>query len=82
MKQFQDEHLTDLKREPVTHVAVGRPFAEIVAYAADHEVQLIVLATHGRGAIAHMLLGSTTEKVLRKAPCAVLTVRADLPEAE
>lgn len=82
MKQFQDEHLTGLKREPVTHVAVGRPFAEIVAYAADHDVQLIVLATHGRGAIAHMLLGSTTEKVLRKAPCAVLTVRADLPEAE
>ena len=35
------------------------------------------MATHGRGAIAHMLLGSTTEKVVRKAPCAVMTVRSN-----
>jgi len=76
MQQFQGEHLTGLKRAPVTHVAIGRPFAEIIGYARGHDVQLIVLATHGRGAITQMLLGSTTEKVVRKAPCAVLTVRA------
>ncbi len=76
MEQFRAEHLADLKQAPITHVAIGRPFAEIIAYARGNDINLIVLGTHGRGAIAHMLLGSTTEKVVRKAPCAVLTVRA------
>ncbi|MGB2986633.1 MAG: universal stress protein [Phycisphaerae bacterium] len=76
MEQFRDEHLADLKRPPIVHVAMGRPFAEIIGYARENEINLIVMGTHGRGAIAHMLLGSTTEKVVRKAPCAVLTVRA------
>ena len=76
MEEFSAEHLTDLKREPTTHVVLGRPFAEIISYARDNSVCLIVMGTHGRGAIAHMLLGSTTEKVVRKAPCAVMTVRA------
>lgn len=76
LEKFRNEHLGGLKQEPVTHVAVGRPFAEIIGYARKNNIQLIVLATHGRGAIAHVLLGSTTEKVVRKAPCAVLTIRA------
>ncbi len=76
MDRFRTEHLADLKQEAVTHVTMGRPFAEIIAYAREHDVDLIVMGTHGRGAIAHMLLGSTTEKVVRKAPCAVMTVRA------
>jgi len=53
----------------------GHPFVEIVRYAKDNEIDLIVMGTHGRGAIAHMLLGSVAEKVVRKAPCPVLTVR-------
>ncbi len=76
MEQFRAEHLGDGKRPPITHVAMGRPFAEIIGYAREKEIKLIVMGTHGRGAIAHVLLGSTTEKVVRKAPCAVLTVRA------
>ncbi len=76
MERFAAEHLAPLKRPPITHVCAGRPFAEIIAYSREHNVDLIVLGTHGRGAIAHMLLGSTTEKVVRKAPCAVLTIRA------
>ncbi len=60
----------------VSHVAYGRPFAEIIAYARDNHIDLIVMATHGRGAIAHVLLGSTVEKVVRKSPCAVLTIRS------
>ena len=76
MEQFRAEHLVDLPREPITHVTMGRPFAEIIAYSRNNEIGLIVMGTHGRGAIAHMLLGSTTEKVVRKAPCAVMTVRA------
>jgi nucleotide-binding universal stress UspA family protein len=53
----------------------GSPFVEIVRYARDQDVDLIVMGTHGRGPIAHMLLGSVAEKVVRKAPCPVLTVR-------
>jgi nucleotide-binding universal stress UspA family protein len=59
----------------VFSVASGSPFVEIVRYARAHEVDLIVIGTHGRGPIAHMLLGSVAEKVVRKAPCPVLTVR-------
>jgi len=76
MERFRTEHLAGLTKEPVTHVAIGRPFTEIIGYARKNDVRLIVLSTHGRGAIAQMLLGSTTEKVVRKAPCAVLTIRA------
>ena len=50
-------------------------FVEIVRYARENEIDLLVLGTHGRGAIAHMLIGSVAEKVVRKAPCPVLTVR-------
>ncbi len=54
---------------------VGVPWAEIVAYAKEEEIDLVVLGTHGRGAIAHLLLGSVVEKVLHAAPCPVLSVR-------
>lgn len=60
-----------VKRE----VVPGHPFVEIIRYAREHDIGLIVIGTHGRGAIAHMLLGSVAEKVVRKAPCPVLTVR-------
>ena len=53
----------------------GSPFAEIVKTARGEEVDLIVIGTHGRGVVAHVLLGSVAERVVRKAPCPVLTVR-------
>ncbi len=82
MERFCADLFADVKRPVVSHVAYGRPFAEIIAYARENNIDLIVMATHGRGAIAHVLLGSTTEKVVRKAPCAVLTIRsADQPFA-
>lgn len=56
-------------------VRVGHPFVEIIRYAREHDVGMIVMGTHGRGAVAHMLLGSVAEKVVRMAPCPVLTVR-------
>ena len=61
-----------------SEVTRGHPFVEIVRYARAHRIDLIVMGTHGRGAVEHMLLGSVAEKVVRKAPCPVLTVR--LPE--
>jgi len=56
-------------------ISTGKPFVEIVKLARADNADLIVMATHGRGAISHILLGSTTEKVVRKAPCPVLTVK-------
>ncbi len=61
-------------------VLFGTPFIEIVRYARENDIDLIVLGTHGRGAIAHMLMGSTAEKVVRKAPCPVMTVRPEAHE--
>jgi nucleotide-binding universal stress UspA family protein len=58
----------------------GAPFAEIVRAAREHKSDLIVIATHGRTGLKHALLGSVTEKVVRKAPCAVLTVRDSAQE--
>jgi len=61
---------------PVNRVIVhGHPFVEIIRHAKEIHADLIVMGTHGRGAIAHMLIGSVAEKVVRKAPCPVLTVR-------
>lgn len=61
---------------PVNRVIVqGHPFVEIVRHAREKESDMIIMGTHGRGAIAHMMLGSVAEKVLRKAPCPVLIVR-------
>jgi len=54
--------------------------AAIVGYAADEKIDLIIMGTHGHGTIAHLLLGSVAEKVVRMAPCPVLTVRH--PEQE
>lgn len=56
-------------------VREGSPFVEIVRYARDNNIDLIVMGTHGRGAVAHMLLGSVADNVIRRAPCPVLTVR-------
>jgi len=57
-------------------VGVGTPFVEIVKIAREEEVDLLIIGTHGRGAIAHMLLGSVAERIVRKSPCPVLTVRS------
>jgi nucleotide-binding universal stress UspA family protein len=53
----------------------GAPAAEIAKYAREIDVDLIVMGTHGRGAVAHLVLGSVAEIVVRTAPCPVLTVR-------
>lgn len=55
----------------------GTPFLEIIRYARGHDVDLIVMGTHGRSGLAHVLLGSVAERVVRKAPCPVLTVRPE-----
>jgi nucleotide-binding universal stress UspA family protein len=56
-------------------VRVGQPFWEISKLAKERKIDLIVIATHGHTGLKHFFLGSTTEKVVRHAPCPVLTVR-------
>jgi nucleotide-binding universal stress UspA family protein len=53
----------------------GVPFVEIIRTAKEKNADMIVIGTHGRTGIDHMLFGSTAEKVVRKSPCPVLTVR-------
>lgn len=54
---------------------MGNAYLEIVNYSTEKNVDLIVVGTHGRGGLSHMFLGSVAEKVVRKSPCPVLTVR-------
>lgn len=53
----------------------GYPFVEIIRYAKDQAIDLIVMGTHGRTGLTHLLLGSVADNVVRKSPCPVLTVR-------
>jgi nucleotide-binding universal stress UspA family protein len=54
---------------------VGAPFLEIIHAAQSESADLIVMGTHGRSGLAHVLMGSVAERVVNKAPCPVLTVR-------
>jgi universal stress protein A len=56
-------------------VEMGRPYEEIVAAAKTHKTDLIIIATHGHTGLKHFFIGSTAERVVRHAPCPVLTVR-------
>ncbi len=74
-----DEDRRELRAKAST-VTSNSPATEIVNYARKHGIDLIVMGTHGRGAIAHLFMGSVAERVVRTAPCPVLTVRN--PERE
>ena len=56
-------------------IKTGKPFMEIIESASELEVDLIIISTHGHTGVEHLLFGSTSEKVVRKAPCPVLTLR-------
>jgi hypothetical protein len=55
---------------------IGTPAWAIIEYAEAHDIDLIVMGTHGRGGMSHLLMGSVAERVVRTAPCPVLTVRS------
>jgi nucleotide-binding universal stress UspA family protein len=65
--------LTDFRATADT--VIGTPAGSIVEYAGAHGIDLIVMGTHGRGGMSHLLMGSVAERVVRTAPCPVLTVR-------
>ena len=60
---------------PKASVLVGRPAEEVANYARDHNAAMIIMTTHGYTGVKHLLLGSTTEGVLRHANCPVLSIR-------
>ena len=68
-----EEDRTALHAQPVVITAVAKA-AAIVRYASEHQIDLIVMGTHGRGAVSHLLMGSVAERVVRTATCPVLTV--------
>ena len=86
---LRDEILTDtgrrlterLRPSDVTELQatadsiIGTPAGSIVEYAVGRDIDLIVMGTHGRGGMAHLLMGSVAERVVRTASCPVLTVR-------
>jgi universal stress protein A len=73
------EHLTDDDRHSLHAVTAIRqsstPAEEIVEYAKSEDIDLIVIGTHGRRGVAHLLMGSVAETVVRTAPCPVMTIR-------
>jgi nucleotide-binding universal stress UspA family protein len=77
---FVQEQLPDLRDSVKKVIAIGRPFVEIVQYAKDQGIDLIVISTHGHSALGSVLVGSVAEKVIHKAHCAVLTVRHVTPK--
>ena len=80
MDRFCQSHLggyADWK----TTITTGIPYEEIIRVAQETDASLIVLGTHGRTGLDHIIFGSTAERVVRGAACPVLTIRLNQPEA-
>ncbi|MBI5137869.1 MAG: universal stress protein [Nitrospirae bacterium] len=78
LREMMDKLLDELAEAPFAvtgEVLQGDPVKEICRAAREDDSDLIIIGTHGRTALEHVLLGSIAEKVVRKAPCPVLSVR-------
>lgn len=82
--QYATEELAALPEKVLSHsgsvvrnVCEGIPFVQIIRYAKEHAIDMIVMGTHGYTGVKHMIMGSVAENVVRKAPCPVLTIRAE-----
>jgi len=76
-RQLEIQYLSKRGRFKSVEVIVkeGEPFVEIIRTARKESASIIVMGTHGRTGLNHVLFGSTAERVVRKSPCPVLTVR-------
>jgi nucleotide-binding universal stress UspA family protein len=77
LQKFLDEHFSDILPlvEVRTKVEIGVPDDNIVQEAEKEGMDMVVLSTHGRTGLSHILVGSVTERVVRHAPCPVLSIR-------
>lgn len=74
LQAFADKY-DEEKITTAPDIVEGKPFIEIIKAAKTYNADLIVMGTHGRTGLQKMLIGSVAEKVVRKAPCPVLTVK-------
>jgi universal stress protein A len=81
LKQFYHESIEQLAKVRYL-VDNGDPFEKILDAAKDHRIDLIVLATHGRTGVKRLLIGNVAEKVVRHAPCPVLTLKPKVTRAK
>ncbi len=63
------------------HVVKGNADVEIIRFAGEHEIDLVVMTSHGLTGLQHVLMGSVAEKVVKMAPCPVLVVKAFTKQA-
>jgi len=82
LRKMLNERLTGMVPEevhnwctPKTILLAGQPHEELTKYAVVHDVDLIVLGVRGHGLVETLFVGSTTDRVVREAPCPVLSVR-------
>ena len=75
LKELTERVAAEDHAATTSKLRTGTPFVEIVAAAREQSSDLIVVGTHGRTGLAHVMIGSVAEKVVRKAPCPVLTVK-------
>jgi nucleotide-binding universal stress UspA family protein len=81
LAEWRAEALTRGAPVVQTRSLTGAPHAEIVRFARENDLDLLVMGTHGRTALMRAVLGSVAEKVVRRAPCPVLTVHAGQAKA-
>ena len=81
MEKFCRTHLPDCPNH-ASYIVPGIAYDEIIKKAQEVKADLIVLGTHGRTGLDHVLFGSTAEKVVRKSPIPVMTIRISEPEKE
>ncbi|MBM4394945.1 MAG: universal stress protein [Deltaproteobacteria bacterium] len=80
---FKEGGLAEVDRRKVrVEIRAGKPWLEILRFAWQNETDLIVMGSHGYTGVKHMLIGSQTDKVVRRAHCMVLTIKPDDFEVE
>lgn len=76
LEEVLNEHFSDVSERKTALIVSPNPAEGICHYAQKEDTSLIVMSTHGRTGLAHLMIGSVAERVVRHAPCPVLTVRA------